>query len=118
VQELAPAIGIVTACVVLGLARAAYYRCLRPRPSQPRATRPSPPRALSAPQRQQLLEVLHGERFVDRAPAEVYATLLDEGVRHCSVRTMYRVLAAAGEVRERRNQRVHPAYANEPALGS
>jgi len=116
VQELAPAIGIVTACVVLGLARAAYYRCVRPRSPGPRAARPSPPRALSVPQRQQVLDVLNGERFVDQAPAAVYATLLDEGVRHCSVRTMYRVLAAAGELRERRNQLVHPAYAKPELL--
>jgi putative transposase len=50
------------------------------------------------------------ERFVDKAPTEVYATLLDEGTYHCSVRTMYRILAEAGEVRERRNQARHPKY--------
>jgi putative transposase len=55
--------------------------------------------------------VLHAPRFVDLAPAEVYATLLDAGQYLCSERTMYRVLAAAHEGRERRNQLRHPSYA-------
>jgi putative transposase len=62
-------------------------------------------------EREQVLEVLHQERFIDRAPAEVYATLLDEGLYLCSIRTMYRILASEGEVRERRNQLRRPAYA-------
>ena len=57
-----------------------------------------------------MLNILHTEQFVDKAPTEVYATLLDEGTYHCSVRTMYRILAEAGEVRERRNQARHPKY--------
>jgi putative transposase len=57
-----------------------------------------------------VLDILHTERFVDQAPTEVYATLLDEGTYHCSVRTMYRILAEEGEVRERRNQARHPKY--------
>jgi putative transposase len=57
-----------------------------------------------------VLDILHTERFVDKAPTEIYATLLDEGTYHCSVRTMYRILAEAGEVRERRNQARHPKY--------
>ena len=62
--------------------------------------------------------MLHSERFVDHAPAEVYATLLDEGLYHCSPRTMYRVLAAAEEVRERRNQLRHPAYQKPELLAT
>ena len=57
-----------------------------------------------------MLDILHTERFVDKAPTEVYATLLDEGTYHCSVRTMYRILSEAAEVRERRNQARHPKY--------
>jgi putative transposase len=57
-----------------------------------------------------VLEVLHSERFVDVAPPEVYATLLDEGMYLASVPTMYRILRSVGEVRERRRQAVHPAY--------
>lgn len=57
-----------------------------------------------------MLALLREPRFVDLAPAEVYATLLDEGVYHCSIRTMYRLLAEHDEVRERRDQLRHPAY--------
>ena len=57
-----------------------------------------------------MLDVLHEPRFADLAPAEVYATLLDEGRYLCSERTMYRVLAENAEVRERRDQLRHPAY--------
>jgi putative transposase len=69
--------------------------------------RPSPARALSAMQRQNVLDLLHAPRFADQAPAEIYATLLDEGVYHCSVRTMYRLLGQNGEIRERRQQLRH-----------
>jgi len=55
-----------------------------------------------------VLDLLHAPRFADQAPAEIYATLLDEGVYHCSIRTMYRVLSQHGEVRERREQLRHP----------
>ena len=48
-------------------------------------------------------EALNSDRFVDCAPREVYATLLDEGVYHCSWRSMYRILADHAEVRERRD---------------
>jgi putative transposase len=65
-----------------------------------------------------VLAVLHEERFLDLAPAQVYATLLDEGTYHCSERTMYRVLAAQAEVRERRAQRRHPLYAAPELLAT
>ena len=54
--------------------------------------------------------MLCSSRFADRAPAEVYATLLDEGVYLCSERTMYRILAENRAVRERRAQRSHPNH--------
>ena len=72
--------------------------------------RPTPARTLCEAEREQILDVLAGPRFVDRAPAEVVATLLDEGHYLCSERTMYRILAADQPVRERRNQREHPQY--------
>lgn len=67
-------------------------------------------RALKADERQQILDVLHSERFIDRAPAEVFYTLLDEGIYMGSIRTYYRILAANQEVKERRAQRRHPEY--------
>ena len=75
-------------------------------------------RALSRPERQTVLDTLHGPRFADKAPREVYAALLDEGVYLCSVRTMYRILEANGEVRERRNQLRHPRYAKPQLLAT
>jgi putative transposase len=109
VTDLAPLVGIVLACTMLAMARATYYRSLQPRIV--RAVRPAPPRALGSGERQEVLDVLHEPRFVDLAPAEVYATLLDESRYLCSERTMYRILAANHEVRDRRDQLRH---ANHP----
>jgi hypothetical protein len=72
--------------------------------------RPRPTRALSVPQRQEVLDLPHAPRFADQAPAEIYATLLDEGDYRCSIRTMYRLLGQNGEVSERRQQLRHPVY--------
>jgi putative transposase len=80
--------------------------------------RSAPPRSLDAQERQQVLDVLHEERFVDKAPAEVYATLLDEGIYLCSIRTMYRILAGESEVRERRDQARHPDYKKPELLAT
>jgi putative transposase len=107
VGDLAPTVGTHAACRALGVSRATVYRRRRPRP--PRAPRPQPPRALTGAERHAVLDELHHPRFVDLAPAEVYATLLDDGRYLCSLRTMYRLLAAAQEVRERRNQLRHVA---------
>lgn len=104
VSYLAPQVGILAACVMLAVARASYYRSLVGRVV---GARPSPPRTLSKGERAKVLDVLHEPRFVDLAPAEVFATLLDEGRYLCSERTMYRILAANGEVRERRDQLRH-----------
>ena len=108
-QELSKEVGTTAACKSLDIARPTYYRRLGARDERA-VSRPAPPRALSPDERQQVLDILHTERFVDKAPTEVYATLLDEGVYHCSIRTMYRVLEEAGEVRERRDQAHHPHY--------
>jgi putative transposase len=80
--------------------------------------RPSPSRALDAQERQQVLDVLHSERFVDQAPQEVYAVLLDEGQYLCSLRTMYRLLDEQKEVKERRNQLRHPSYQKPELLAT
>jgi len=108
-QELSKEVGTTAACKSLDIARPTYYRRLGDT-GEKAASRPAPPRSLSAVERQEILDVLHTDRFVDKAPTEVYATLLDEGIYHCSIRTMYRVLGDAGEVRERRDQVRHPHY--------
>ena len=97
-------------CQSVGFARATLYRRRRPtRPSMP-TVRAASSRALAPAERQAVLDVLHSERFVDQSPAEVHATLLEEQTYLCSTRTMYRVLDAAQEVRERRAQARHPVY--------
>jgi len=114
VAERAPVTGARAACTVAGCAQASWYR--RHRQSPPRS-RPEPvphrdrpqPRALDPGERQAIVDVLHSERFADAAPAEAWATLLDEGTCLGSVSTFYRVLRAHGEVRERRRQATHPA---------
>ena len=106
VQPLAAQVGVAPACQALGVSRATFYRRQRSTPGH-QQPRPTPARALCEAERVQILDVLAGPRFVDRAPAEVVATLLDEGHYLCSERTMYRILAADQPVRERRNQREH-----------
>lgn len=109
VTQIGPRLGIAPTCAALGLSRSTYYRRQRPQSALPARARS--PRALSAREQATVLDVLHEPRFVDLAPAEVYATLLDEGHYHCSERTMYRLLADHTEVRERRDQLRHPRYA-------
>jgi transposase InsO family protein len=103
-------------CTALGLPPASFYR--RRRPAGPPKAPRRQARALSAAERAHVLATLHEERFIDLAPAEVYATLLDEGTYLCSIRTMYRILAANFEVRERRNQLTHPAYTKPELLAT
>jgi putative transposase len=117
VEELTPIIGTRPACRALGAAPATIYRRRRLPEPRPRRPRPTPDRALSEAERERVLELLHCERFVDCAPEQVYATLLDEGAYLASVRTMYRLLEAKhGGVRERRDQLTHPAYAKPELL--
>jgi putative transposase len=117
VEELTPIIGTRPACRALGASHATIYRRRRPPERRPSKPRPASARALSEAERGAVLEVLHSERFVDSSPAQVYATLLDEGRYLASERTMYRLLAAKHDgVRERRNQLTHPAYAKPELL--
>ena len=107
-EELAPTVGVARACRALEVARSSVYRHRRPPSPRPRSARRPSPRALAAEERVRVLATLHEERFADRAPAAAYATLLEEGRYLCSIRTMYRVLDGAGELKERRAQRRHP----------
>ena len=109
-RELSGEVGIQPACRALGVSRATFYRCQRPSTGREQP-RPTPARALGADERAKVSEILCSPRFVDRAPAEVVATLLDEQTYLCSERTMYRILAANAPVKERRNQLRHPLYA-------
>jgi len=117
VTDLSSEIGVVSACRALTVPRATYYRAtsVTECPTEP-SPRPTPARALSPDERVAVLEALNSERFCDVAPAAVQATLLDEDRYLCSTRTMYRILADEGQVRERRDQLRHPAYAKPELL--
>ena len=106
-------VGKRAACEAIGVPRATFYRHLDSKevlPSADNSSRPDPPLSLSCGERQEVIDILHSEKFQDKAPYEVYATLLDEGEYHCSIRTMYRILESVhGNVKERRkgHQRGH-----------
>jgi len=108
-------LGIGELCDAFAVPRATYYRRLEEPAAAPR---PTPARALSSAERQGVLDVLHEPRFVDLAPAQVHAQLLDEGRYVCSERTMYRILAANHEVKERRNQLRRPVYTKPELLAT
>ncbi len=120
VEGLSPSVGVSVACRALGVARATLYRHRRrhDRRDRPRPRRPTPARALRGKERDTVLEVLHAPQFVDRSPAQAYATLLDDNTYLCSVRTMYRILEGAGEARERRRQLTHPRYVKPQLLAT
>jgi putative transposase len=115
VQKIAPQVGIKSACAALQIARATHYRRLQPK------TAKSPlisPRAISVPERRAILDTLNSQEFVDRAPQAVYATLLDQGIYLCSPSSMYRFLADAKMVRERRDQVRRHNYARPELMAT
>jgi putative transposase len=116
VTEHQATLGVAPVCQALAVPRATYYRWRQPTDRVPGARRV--PRSLPPEERQQVLALLNDERFADLPPAEVYATLLDEGQYVCSIRTMYRVLQENAQVRERRRQLRHPQYAAPELLAT
>jgi putative transposase len=120
VEVLSPEVGTRPACAAIGIPSATVYRHRVRRNGPPLAPRrhPSPSRALVAQERQEVLAVLHSEEFMDQAPQEVYAALLDQGRYLCSIRTMYRILEENQEIKERRDQLRHPAYQKPELLAT
>jgi putative transposase len=117
--EIAPRIGVVAACLALGVARATFYRAkLQAAARLPRSARASSPRRLRVPEQHTILELLHAPAYVDKSPHTVFAMLLDAGRYLASVSTFYRLLRRAGETRGRRNELTHPAYAKPELLAS
>jgi len=108
-EELSRTVGVAPACDALVVSRASLYRRRRRQAPVVRA-QPRSHRALVPHEHQAVLDVLHCERFVDKAPVQVWAELLDEGRYICSPRTMYRILKQHAEIRERRNQLRHPNH--------
>jgi putative transposase len=120
IEIIAPDVGVKPACEAFGISRAGLYRrrSISNRAARVPQRRPAPPRTLSTEERKEVLDILHSDRFQDKAPHEVYATLLDEGAYHCSIRTMYRILGQNAEVKERRNQLRHPEYKKPELLAT
>ena len=119
--DLSHEVGKQPACEALGVSRATFYRQQREKPveAQGKDDRPAPPLALNPVERQTISDLLHAERFQDKAPYEVYATLLDEGQYHCSIRTMYRILTAEhGHVKERRRHHQQSHYQKPELLAT
>jgi len=112
-ETLGESVGVKRACAVLTVARSGVYRARQPQGQLAKRSAPTP--ALSDAEREVVRATLNSERFQDKAPRQVYAALLDEGRYLCHWRTMYRVLAAHDEVRERRDQLRHPTY-HKPEL--
>ena len=108
-DTIEPLLGTATACVATGRSRATVYRRRRGPRVTVRRPRPAPPNKLADEERDEILRVLFSPRFVDASPAQVYFTLLDEGVYLASESTFYRVLRANGASRERRRQATHPS---------
>ena len=111
-QRLSTRVGVARACEVLTVPRSSFYRTpdsgrgLSPT----RVRRTAPARALTPDQRLEVRDLLNSDEFCDHAPRQVWARLLDQGRYLCSWRTMYRILHAFAEVKERRNLRRHPTY--------
>lgn len=105
-------------CAATNLPASTFYRRRKSRREASLREKRKSRRALSDEERRRVLCVLHEDRFVDKAPAEIYAALLDEGVYYCSISTMYRILRENGEVRERRNQLRHPQYKKPELLAT
>jgi putative transposase len=119
IQEHRQDLGTTSLCQALEVPRASFYRQQSPKAVTALAvTRKPPEHALSEAERQVVLATLHEPRFVDLAPPQVYAQLLEEGRYLCSVRTMYRLLADHDEVRERRAVASHPVYTKPELLAT
>jgi putative transposase len=113
-KSLAQEVGVRPACNALDVSRAGFYRWRHPREKE--LSCHISPLALSFEKRNEVLDILHADRFIDKAPQEIYATLLDEKSYLCSVRTMYRILEKEGELKERRKQVSRPQYTKPEIL--
>ena len=118
VAELVAHTSTARACALLGWSRASHYRARRPAVQGPRRSRPAPPNALTAAEREAVLAWLNSSRFADKSVAQTWATLLDEGEYLCSMSTMHRLLRAAGQSGERRRQATHPPHVKPELLAT
>jgi putative transposase len=119
-EQLAQDVGVRQACQALEIPRASFYRRIKlpELASDDTATARPSPRALSQSERDSVRQSLYSERFMDKSPRQVYASLLDDGEYLCSVRTMYRILDEDNASQERRNQLQRPNYKKPQLLAT
>lgn len=116
VEKRPPILTIREACRCVNMSKSTYHRLKSPEP--PVQSQRRSHRRLKDDERKKVLDLMCSPRFCDRAPRQIYATLLDEGTYHCSIRTMYRILEKNKAVRERRDQLTHPAYAKPELMAT
>ena len=118
-RQLADQVPVRRVCKVLEVARSSFYRARHPQPPKANRPRPLSARALTVAEQATVRDTLNSERFADKSPYQVYATLLDDDQDYlCSISTMYRILRHNDEVRERRNQLQHPSYSKPELLAT
>lgn len=110
VLEVAPDVGVSAACEALGVSKASFYRAMLPEKTEPQMEPAKHHRSLTDEEKTVVIEILNSPEYRDKAPIEVYASLLDKEIYLCSVSTMYRILHENQQVKERRNQLRHPGY--------
>lgn len=116
IADKSPDYPVSRLCDAMDFSKATYYRLTNGYP-QPKIRQRSP-LALSETEAQHVLDILHDKEFIDQAPDTIYATLLERGLYHCSVRTMYRILEKHGELKERRDILRHPVYKKPELLAT
>ena len=95
------------AAALTGMHRSTALRRAAPKPAVGDPVPTVPVNKLTAAECARVVEVLNSARFVDAAPMQVWATLLDEDTYLCSISTMYRILHANKLVKERRRLARH-----------
>lgn len=106
-------LGTTAACRLTGRSRATHYRRLQPPSARRPRTTQIQPSALTAEEREAVLELMNSPEYAELPPAQIWARELDAGRYHCSVSTMYRILREQGQAGQRRRQ-AHPSMPDLP----
>jgi len=119
VNDLSNKIGTKTACDCFGIPRSSYYYWKNPgAQTVPFQKRKLPNFAYSPVEKQEILNVMNSDIYMNQTPYEIYASKLDGGKYICSVRTMYRILGENDQVKERRNVRRSNNYQKPELLAT
>ena len=117
IEQRPPRLPLAVACEALGLNRStvyAWYRKPSPRPQDPaaRSRKDCPqPRAISAEERQTMLDTAYSDAYRDQPVYEIYHSLLQEGQYLGSVSSWHRLLREDASSGDRRPQRQPQSHA-------